>query len=167
VSHPRHRVTAMVDHDLPAVRAVERATFDDPWSEAGWRQELERDDRRWRTLHLDARVAGFAGLWLAPDAAHVLRLAVEPRWWGRGLGGVLLDELLVAAEEADRPALTLEVRAANDAAIRLYRRRGFVSHGRRPGYYADGEDAVVLWREPGRDGERPSDGVEARRRVRR
>jgi [ribosomal protein S18]-alanine N-acetyltransferase len=158
VSHPRHRVTAMIDHDLPAVRAVERATFDDHWSQAGWGQELQRDDRRWRTLHLDTEVVGFAGLWLAPDAAHVLRLAVQPRRWGQGLGGVLLDDLLVRAEEAGRSALTLEVRATNEAAIRLYRRRGFVSHGIRPGYYADGEDAVVLWREPSRVGDRPSDG---------
>jgi [ribosomal protein S18]-alanine N-acetyltransferase len=149
----------MVDHDLPAVRAVETATFDDPWSEAGWRQELERDDRRWRTLHLGAEVVGFAGLWLAPDAAHVLRLAVVPPRWGRGLGGVLLDDLLVQAEQVGQPALTLEVRAANEAAIRLYRRRGFVSHGIRPGYYADGEDAVVLWREPSHVGARSSDDV--------
>ena len=142
------RLAPMRPEDLPGVRAVETQTFEDPWSGAGWQHELSRDDRRWRTLHLDVEVVGFGGLWLAPDAAHVLRLAVDPDRWRQGLGGVLLDDLLQQALAAGQQALTLEVRATNEAALRLYRRRGFVSHGVRPGYYADGEDAVVLWREP-------------------
>jgi len=45
---------------------------------------------------------------------------------------------------------TLEVRVSNDAAIRLYRGRGFVDSGVRPRYYSDNrEDALIMWREPG------------------
>jgi [ribosomal protein S18]-alanine N-acetyltransferase len=140
----------MTVEDLGGVRAVEAAAFDDAWSSVSWREELAREDRRWRVLRVGAETVGFAGLWLAPDAAHVLRLAVAPAWRGRGLAGVLVDDLLEVAARASREALTLEVRASNEAAMRLYRRRGFVAHGTRPGYYADGEDAVVLWREPSR-----------------
>jgi [ribosomal protein S18]-alanine N-acetyltransferase len=143
-------LSTMTVEDLEGVRAVEVAAFDDAWSSVTWREELARDDRRWRVLRLGADTVGFAGLWLAPDAAHVLRLAVAPAQRGRGLGGTLLDDLLDRAARAGRRALTLEVRAGNEAAIRLYRRRGFVPHGARPGYYADGEDAVVLWLEPSR-----------------
>jgi ribosomal-protein-alanine N-acetyltransferase len=41
-------------------------------------------------------------------------------------------------------AAWLEVRAGNAAAIALYERFGFTTVGRRPGYYADGEDALVM-----------------------
>jgi [ribosomal protein S18]-alanine N-acetyltransferase len=150
VSPARRSVAPMTEDDLGGVRAVEATAFDDAWSAATWRGELARDDRRWRVLRLDAETVGFAGLWVAVDAAHVMRLAVAPVWRGQGLGGTLLDDLLEQAARAGREALTLEVRASNAAAISLYRRRGFVSHGTRPGYYADGEDAVVLWREPTR-----------------
>ena len=94
-----------------------------------------------------AEVVGFAGLWLAPDAGHVLRLGVAPAHRRRGLGGRLVAALIVAGEDAGAPAHTLEVRASNTAASSLYRRQGFVAAGRRPGYYPDGEDALILWRD--------------------
>jgi [ribosomal protein S18]-alanine N-acetyltransferase len=43
---------------------------------------------------------------------------------------------------------TLEVRAGNDAARRLYERLGFYVAGRRRNYYsAPVEDALILWRD--------------------
>ncbi|WP_324278452.1 GNAT family N-acetyltransferase [Blastococcus brunescens] len=65
---------------------------------------------------------------------------------GEGIGSLLLDELLA---EADRrsPVVLLEVRADNETAQHLYRRRGFVEIGRRRGYYqSSGADAVVMRR---------------------
>jgi ribosomal-protein-alanine N-acetyltransferase len=46
---------------------------------------------------------------------------------------------------------TLEVRASNDDARRLYERLGFHVAGRRRNYYTNPiEDALILWRdEPG------------------
>ena len=58
----------------------------------------------------------------------------------------MLDRLF---ELADRPneQYTLEVRASNDPAIRLYERFGFRTAGRRRGYYHDNrEDALIMWR---------------------
>jgi ribosomal-protein-alanine N-acetyltransferase len=46
----------------------------------------------------------------------------------------------------------LEVSATNDAARRLYDGAGFVEVGRRPRYYADGTDAVLMQRALTRDG---------------
>ena len=40
----------------------------------------------------------------------------------------------------------LEVRAGNPAARGFYRAQGFREVGRRPAYYTDGEDAVLLSR---------------------
>ena len=44
--------------------------------------------------------------------------------------------------------ITLEVRASNVPAIKLYEKYGFKSLGVRKGYYQDnGEDALIMWTE--------------------
>jgi [ribosomal protein S18]-alanine N-acetyltransferase len=56
-------------------------------------------------------------------------------------------ELLKRGKERGVECATLEVRASNEAAIRLYEGLGFVQSARRKGYYPDNrEDAVVMWR---------------------
>jgi ribosomal-protein-alanine acetyltransferase len=85
------------------------------------------------------------------DEGHVVDLAVAPTARGQGIGRRLLDALLAGLRARGAVAHTLEVRASNRAALGLYRASGFVVEGRRPGYYPDGEDALLLWR---RDEER-------------
>jgi ribosomal-protein-alanine N-acetyltransferase len=57
-------------------------------------------------------------------------------------------QLMAIAEEhvveQGGESLTLEVRESNHAAVALYDRLGFVLAGRRPAYYTDGEDALVM-----------------------
>lgn len=48
--------------------------------------------------------------------------------------------------------MTLEVRASNTSAQRLYERLGFVTAGVRKGYYSDNrEDALIMWLDIGKD----------------
>ena len=65
---------------------------------------------------------------------------------GGGVGGLLLDALLAHAATLPPKPVSLEVRADNAAAQRLYDRRGFRRTGVRRGYYAGGVDALVLTR---------------------
>jgi ribosomal protein S18 acetylase RimI-like enzyme len=75
--------------------------------------------------------------------ARLYSLAVDPTARGRGLARRLL-----AAAEARLPAriavVSLEVRAANDAALGLYRALGFAVVAPLPGYYADGAAGLRL-----------------------
>ena len=87
-----------------------------------------------------------------------MSLAVDAR--GRGLGGRLLDELLVGAGELGAHKVALQVWPHNEPAIRLYLSRGFVVEGRIRSHYrrASGQvwDAVLMGRllDPG-----PADGA--------
>ena len=77
---------------------------------------------------------------------HVMNVAVDDRLRREGLATALLEHLFA---EADAPGeqYTLEVRASNTDAIRLYEGFGFRDAGRRRGYYHDNrEDAVIMWR---------------------
>ena len=135
--------------DLPAVLALEEELFaPDTWTAAMYRDELARTDTRWYLVaEDDGAVVGYAGLIAYPDEAHVATIGVAPARQGEGIGAQLLDALLA---EADRrsPVVLLEVRADNELAQGLYRRRGFAEIGRRRGYYQpSGADAVVMKRE--------------------
>ena len=145
--------------DLPAVMRLEEELFaPDTWTEAMYRDELSRADTRYYVVAEfdvsgdedapdgDPVMVGYAGLIAYDDEAHVATLGVTKALQGEGIGSLLLDALLA---EADRrsPAVLLEVRADNEAAQHLYRRRGFVEIGRRRGYYQpSGADAVVMRR---------------------
>ena len=139
--------------DLPAVMVLEEELFaPDTWTRAMYRDELaQRDTRHYLVAEDDAQgeraIVGYAGLIAYDDEAHVATIGVTTAAQGKGIGSLLLDALLA---EADRrsPVVLLEVRADNEVAQGLYRRRGFAEIGRRRGYYQpSGTDAVVMKRE--------------------
>jgi ribosomal-protein-alanine N-acetyltransferase len=143
------RLRPMRSADLPAVLVLEEELFaPDTWTGAMYRDELARTDTRvYLVAEEDDRIVGYAGLIAYDDEAHVSTIAVATARQGEGIGARLLDALLA---EADRrsPVVILEVRADNELAQGLYRRRGFTEIGRRRGYYQpSGADAVVMRRE--------------------
>jgi [ribosomal protein S18]-alanine N-acetyltransferase len=136
--------------DLPAVMVLEEELFaPDTWTAAMYRDELSRTDTRWYLVAEDAgAVVGYAGLIAYPDEAHVATIGVAGARRGEGIGAQLLDALLTEADRRGSPVVLLEVRADNELAQGLYRRRGFAEIGRRRGYYQpSGADAVVMKRE--------------------
>lgn len=91
-------------------------------------------------------LAGYAGLWLMVDEAHITTIAVRPQFRGRGLGEWMLVALAELAMQINARWLTLEVRVSNDVAQALYRKYGFKPAGIRQRYYSDNqEDALIMW----------------------
>lgn len=72
-------------------------------------------------------------------------IAVLPEFRRRGVAGSLLSALLVQARALRAERILLEVRASNQAAIRLYQANGFQPLARRQAYYGNPtEDAMIL-----------------------
>jgi len=93
-------------------------------------------------------VAGYAGLWLMVDEAHITSIAVRPDFRGLGLGTLLMLGVAQAARQLGGRWLTLEVRVSNTVAQQLYRKFGFREAGVRRRYYTDNnEDALIMWSE--------------------
>ena len=90
-------------------------------------------------------VAGFLVASVVAPEAELETIAVAPDAQRRGLGGMLLEALLVELRGSQVSELILEVRASNGAALGLYRGRGFTECGKRVRYYADPvEDALLM-----------------------
>lgn len=135
--------------DIGVVLPLERELFPvDPWSAAGFWSELAGvpDTRTYLVVELDGDVVGYAGLFVTGPDADVQTIAVRADLQGRGLGRLLLDELVAEARRRGATRLMLEVRAENDRALRLYEAYGFERLGLRPAYYGPGRDGVVMRR---------------------
>jgi [ribosomal protein S18]-alanine N-acetyltransferase len=171
------RLRPMTADDLPGVMVLEEELFaPDTWTEAMYRDELSRGDTRFYVVaefHLEGEdddeelpptkpvMVGYGGLIAYDDEAHVATLGVTKALQGEGVGSLLLDALLAEADKRS-PVVLLEVRADNEAAQRLYQRRGFTEIGRRRGYYQpSGADAVVMKRKRVRSLSRVSGGSRA------
>lgn len=136
---------AMTAGDVPAVRALEVACFDEPWSERVLHDELEAPGRVYVVAeNSHGAVVGYAGVMIAVGEAHLMTIAVDPAHRSRGIGTRLMLAVARAGLEAGAEHLTLEVRTTNGDAIRLYERFGFQPIGVRRNYYRDG-DAIVMW----------------------
>jgi [ribosomal protein S18]-alanine N-acetyltransferase len=138
------------DTDLEGVLEVERESFTNPWTREMYAWELQNRS----VCHIyvvrtpEYRVAGFCAFWLVFDEIHINNIAIRPEWRGQGIGTALLHQILAVGRRLGARRATLEVRASNEAARRLYERLGFYVAGTRRNYYtAPVEDALILWRD--------------------
>lgn len=132
---------------LEGVLEIERSSFPTPWSREAYAHEIAGNDFACYLVALfDGKVVGYCGMWIILDEAHVTTIAVHPVYRGRGLGNSLLHRMIFEAKRRGCLKMTLEVRPSNHTALKLYAKTGFISHGKRPGYYTDtGEDAIIMW----------------------
>lgn len=143
------RLCAMeIDH-LPAVLRIEGNSLNPPASEALWKKELA-------TLHSRNYVAvarpggteeiiGFINYWIVAGEVQLNSIAVKREYRRMGVAGRLLETMAASAVTEGATVATLEVRAANEPAIKLYEKHAFVIKGRRKRYYDDGDDALIMW----------------------
>ncbi|MBC8074052.1 MAG: ribosomal protein S18-alanine N-acetyltransferase [Deltaproteobacteria bacterium] len=136
---------AATSADLDAIAAIESACFDRPWTRAIFEQELERELARLDVACDGETLLGFACTWHVLDEAHLLRIAVAPTAQRRGIARRLLDGVNTRAAAQGCVHVDLEVAADNAPALALYDACGFVTIGRRPGYYTlPPGDALLL-----------------------
>lgn len=94
----------------------------------------------------DAALVGFVLARRIVDVVEIDLVGVAPPARRQGLAARLLAALLEAERASGAALAQLELSSANAAAAALYARLGFVVVGRRPRYYPDGHDALLLSR---------------------
>lgn len=148
---PEVRVRPMNLADLEAVSELERLSFSVPWSRGLLAGCLESRFYSVWVLEISdpalpaGEAAGYCNLRVIAGEGELMRIAVHPRFRGRGLAGKLMDVLVSSAREQGAETLSLEVRSSNAAAISLYKSFGFTQAAVRKGYYAcPAEDALIM-----------------------
>jgi ribosomal-protein-alanine N-acetyltransferase len=140
------RLEALRQDHIKKILEIENRTNGAPWSERAFNNELSHTDRIFLVALVDGEVAGYAGVWLVIDEAHVTTLAVAEEDRRQGIGLKLMVDLLNESKAVGMVCSTLEVRSGNEAALRLYEKLGYRETARRKAYYPDNkEDAIVMW----------------------
>ena len=140
--------------DIEAVHAIEAAVFEvDPWSAEQFWGELAQPTREYVVAEDSGVIIGYAGAYLLPPDADVQTIAVSGAAQGRGVGRLLLEELITIAVRNKCSQLLLEVRSDNASALGMYERFGFESLSKRRDYYASGVDALIMRLRPLPDSE--------------
>ncbi|MGD9571624.1 MAG: ribosomal protein S18-alanine N-acetyltransferase [Thermoleophilia bacterium] len=144
---PAVKVRDMRRGDVPQVMVIEAASSATPWTRAMFLSELGRPGTIDLVADRGGDVLGYIMVSRYADVWHILNVVVREAHRGQGIGGRLIDALFERAGGRPHLGYTLEVRVSNASAIHLYRTKGFLEHGIRPGYYSDnGEDAIIMWR---------------------
>jgi ribosomal-protein-alanine N-acetyltransferase len=136
------------DEDFDRVAALEAECFTNPWTRAMLEREVKGSaTARVYVLRLhDRGVAAFCTCWLIVDELHINTIAVDPAVRRAGLATALMQHVMRDAARSGARRATLEVRASNEPARRLYAQLGFEEAAVRPLYYTQPEeDAVILW----------------------
>jgi len=145
-------IEPMTHADLPAVYAIEKASFTTPWPSYAYRTELDSNKLAdYLVVRVGQSVVAYAGIWLLVDEAHVTTFAVDPAWRRRRIGERLILTLLDLAIARGAREATLEVRLSNVGARRLYEKYGFQPVGIRPRYYSDDHEDALIMTTPGLD----------------
>lgn len=89
-------------------------------------------------------VAGFIVARLLPPDLMIYDLAVDPERARQGVGRSLIEAAAAEARRAGCERMTLEVSAANAGGKAFYDAVGLRVVGRRPKFYNDGSDAILM-----------------------
>ncbi len=137
-------IRAWTKKDVEIVAEMEKRCFADPWS-----KEMLLDCLRYPYYHTfvaeeGGQVCGYGVLIALFEDGEVANIAVDAPFRGKGVGRAILEAMHQKARALGGTRALLEVRESNAPAIALYERFGYRPYGRRKGYYADGEDAILM-----------------------
>jgi ribosomal-protein-alanine N-acetyltransferase len=132
------------EFDLPAVLAIEQASFPQPWTSTAFRNEFKNPYSRLWVLEESTLVIGYICTWFIDDEGQIVNVAVLPAYRRQGIGRSLVQYALQEAKKQGVLSLSLEVRSSNFSAVNLYRSFGFEGVAVRKRYYENGEDALLM-----------------------
>ena len=102
----------------------------------------------WLVAEEEGCVLGYIGSQTVMGETDMMNVAVHPDFRRRGIAESLVNALVEDLQKQESHSLTLEVRASNEAAQKLYEKLGFMQVGLRKNYYRNPkEDAYILRKE--------------------
>ncbi len=135
-------------NDAEQVAALEAGAFSNAphvaWSRQMFEDELSQPGRSWWVAHDRGEIIGFAGGVLAGDDFEIADVVVSDARRREGIATRLLARLTYDAQMLNAQTASLEVDVDNAPARALYEKLGFAQTGRRPNYYGQGHDALIM-----------------------
>lgn len=136
----------MEEADLEVVAAMEKEIFSTPWSKEGFLESLKNSYSKFYVA-VDKEIIGYCGIHNFGGDGEITNVAVHKKHRGKKIAFSLLTYAMEDFMKDGVESFTLEVRASNVAAIKLYKNLGFIEQGIRKNFYANPvEDALIMWK---------------------
>ena len=129
--------------DAAKLSQLHRASFHRGWGQSEFETMLAERNTFAQRLMLGRTLVGFIISRMAADEAEILSVAVAANQRGRGLSRDLVANHLGYLAGQGIRRVFLEVEENNQPAVRLYKRAGFQTVGRREQYYRDATGAKL------------------------
>ncbi len=140
-------IRPMEAQDVDDVARLEAEIFTMPWSRQGFLDTLSMGNVIFLTAFRQRELLGYCGMYCGADEGEITNVAVAPGARREGIGGRMLDQLLMESRAAGVRQVILEVRVSNLEAIHLYEKKGFYVAGIRRNFYENPrEDGCVMMR---------------------
>ena len=142
-------VRPMKETDLNVIMYLENTCFVAPWGLKDVKYELNDNpvSNLWVIESDLTGVVGFVDYWITFDSATVCQICINPVYQRKGLGSILIEEMIKDCRTENVRNITLEVRDHNVAAIKLYEKHGFKKTIVKEGYYTNGDNALYMIKE--------------------
>ena len=116
------------------------------WTKSLWEKELTDPNRICiGAIDLESKkILGLCSAWLVIDELHLTSIAVHPAHQRKGLGKILLSDLMKRSISLRTNLIHLEVKDTNEKAIAFYKSMGFKKISTRSHLYKDGSNAIIL-----------------------
>jgi len=143
-------VRDMCSADLSSVTSIESNAHISPWGRLSFEESLTRGDLC-RAVEFHSEIVAYHISSSVADELHVLNVVSAPSFQGRGLGHLLMQDIMDCAISRQVNKIFLEVRRSNAIAQDLYLKWQFKQIAVRKNYYrtqqskpALKEDALVF-----------------------
>ena len=132
--------------DLKSCIELDQKSLNGLWTKSQWEKELTNGKRICIGV-LDQetkKLLGLASAWKVIDELHITSLAVYPEHQRKGLGKLLMADLIKRSKSILIHHIYLEVKDNNEPAKAFYKSMGFEIVGKRLKFYKDGNDALIF-----------------------
>ena len=137
-------IEKMTKEHLEQIKDILQSEFDEFWNADVLSKELENPLSIYIVALKDKSVVGYAGLWQPLEEGHITNIVTKLDKRGNKIATRMLEELIDIAKINKLDCVTLEVNVHNEIAIRLYQKYNFKEVGRRPRYYNNTDDAIIM-----------------------
>lgn len=115
------------------------------WSLKSIEDDIKNEERCiWLGIFCKDELVGYLNGSFVYGECELNRIAVAPCYRRNGIGELLIDSFLKEGGESECQTAFLEVRESNKSAIELYKKKGFLSYGKRKDYYRNPKENAVL-----------------------
>lgn len=129
--------------ELDNIKDILTSDFDNFWNYNILKEELESDNSKYIIALNYDEIVGFAGIKIMLDEADIMNIVTKKNYRNKGVGSLLLENLINISKDLNLNTITLEVNEENIPAIHLYEKFGFKNLGIRKNYYKD-KNGIIM-----------------------